>query len=104
MDTNQLVWIVLMTPILTVYSIKEINRGLRILKHNENSLSYAIKTQIKLMQVLKGRKYAESYREKLLNDPKHMKQEAFNSILGGVIMLAVCIFWALLVFNVITNK
>ncbi|MBT6753496.1 hypothetical protein HOB25_00720, partial [bacterium] len=63
MDTNQLVWIVLMTPILTVYSIKEINRGLRILKHNENSLSYAIKTQIKLMQGLKGRKYAESYRE-----------------------------------------
>lgn len=103
MDSYQLFWLIFSIPVMAAISIKEIIRGWRILKYNNLSLNLVLKARIKMIQIAKGDGASKEYHDRLLNNPKEMKLLAFYSILGGVIMLGVCVLWVFIVYRVFVN-
>ena len=93
MDTYQLVWLIILTPIFFLYGLKELHRGWKILKHGEFSLNLAIQMRIWLIRLISGAEAAQQYENHLKNDFETMRMMGIYSIIGGVISLAVSIMW-----------
>lgn len=88
----------LLPPIL-LYSIAEINRGWNILKHKKYSLSFAFSMQASLVRLFQGEEKSIEYKEKLLNNAPEMKLSGYYSLIGGVVVVAVCLYWIYLLIK-----
>jgi len=99
MNNNQIIWLMILIPFISVYSLLEIRRGWNILRNNRLTLNLALKTRIKLIESFRGKDVAEQYRSRLLNDPKEMRSLGLNSIFGGSISLIICVIWTIILYK-----
>ena len=99
MDDYQRDWIIYLTPFLLLYSIKEVKRGWNILMYQKYSLNFAYAAQIWLVKLLQGDERSVEYKENLLNNADQMKQSGYYSLIGGILVMVVCIFWIYLLIR-----
>jgi hypothetical protein len=99
MDERQRIWMTCFTPLLLLYSIFEIKRGWNILKHKKYSLNFAYSAQIWLVNTFQGEKKSIEYKEKLFGNVNQMTLSGYYRIIGGIVLLAACIFWAYLLIK-----
>ena len=93
MDTYQLVWLIILTPIFFLYGLRELHRGWKILKHEELSLNLAVQVRIWLIGLVRGDEPAKQYEINIKSNVDTMRKMGIYSIIGGIISLAVSIMW-----------
>jgi len=99
MDDYQRLWMTCFTPVLFLYAIAEINRGWNILRHQEYSLNFAFSTQAWLVKLFQGEEKSVKYKEKLLNNTAEMKLSGYYSLIGGILLIVVCLYWVYLLMK-----
>jgi hypothetical protein len=95
MDTYQLIWLIILTPIFFFYGLKELLRGWKILKHGEFSPNLAVQIRIWLIGLINGADVAKQYEMHLKDDLRTMRMMGIYSIIGGIVSLIVSIIWML---------
>jgi hypothetical protein len=98
MSDYQQVWVVCAAPFLLVYSIWELRRGILILKDRQYRANIAYIIRLFLLEKLHGKEAADNYFNKILNEPNNLIRSAIYSIVGGLAILFVILYW-LINFN-----
>jgi hypothetical protein len=99
MNTIKVIWLVILIPLMLMYAINEIRRGWNIIKYNQKSLNFALLLRVKLIEIFRGKDFANQFQERLLSDTKEMKSLAFNSIFGGILLLLVVVGWIIILYK-----
>ena len=67
--------------------------------YQKYSLNFAYAAQIWLVKLLQGDERSVEYKENLLNNADQMKQSGYYSLIGGILVMVVCIFWIYLLIR-----
>jgi hypothetical protein len=98
MDSYQANWVSCILPILIIYAFVEINRGWRVLRYGELSLSPNQRMFVGLVRLLRGGESADRAHEYSINNGSDMKFYGWLSLVGGILILIVCFIWVVAVF------
>jgi hypothetical protein len=91
MDAYQTIWMICLIPVLGIYSVNEILRGWKILKHGDASLNFVYRTRVWILRQFKGNEAATDYQNSVLANKNEMKSSGVYSVVGGIIMLVLCV-------------
>ena len=98
MSQRQTIWLIALIPILSVYAILEIWRAWRIIKKGETRLNLAFTARLFLIEVIHGREASRQYKDRLMASNQSMRLSGWFSLVGGLLTLAVSVFWTALLF------
>lgn len=90
-------------PLMFISAVVELKRAWRILKYGEESLNTTLKLRIWLIGVFRGANAAREYRENIEKDKSSMKLRGWYGILYGIICLAGCVVWAIVLYNALAT-
>ncbi len=99
MDERQRIWMTCFTPLFLIYSIFEIKRGWNTLKHKKYSLNFVYAARIWLVKLFLGEQKSIEYKEKLFGNETQTTMSGYYSIVGGIVLIAGCVFWIYLLIN-----
>jgi len=97
-DAYQLTWMIILIPVFLVYGLIEVKRGWNIIKYGEKSHNVAVQVRIWLIKQFSGEKKSIQYRKSLEQDKDYMTRTGSYSFIGGIVSLAVCIMWILVLY------
>jgi hypothetical protein len=100
MDLYQKAWMIILIPIFLLYGFVEIRRGWKIIKYKEDSYNLAIQIRIWLIKQFTGNKKSKDYEKYLKQDKTYLTIKGSYSFVGGIISLAVSIFWLYLLIRI----
>jgi hypothetical protein len=98
MSDYQQIWVVCAAPLLIVYSIWELRRGILILKDRQYRANITYIIRLFLLEKLHGKEAADNYFHKILKEPNNLIRSAIYSIAGGLTVFFVILYW-LINFN-----
>lgn len=99
MDERQRIWMTCLTPSFFVYAIFEIKRGWNILKYKKYSLNFAYAARIWLAKLFLGKQKSIEFKEELLGNETQMTMSGYYSMVGGLVIIAICMIWIYLLIN-----
>jgi|SRR5215211_2712623 len=102
MDAYQKGWMLILIPFFAIYGSYELYHGLRRLKNKKFHANPAIHMRVWLLRLIRGNATADEYYSNLEKDPASIALRATYSILFGIISLAACTMWVLVLLGIIS--
>jgi hypothetical protein len=93
MSLYQTIFLIIFLPILLIFFVSDVIRGIRILFYNDNSYHFAYKMRLYLLGTFVGSSAREKYLAKLETDERHIRYRGIISLFGGIVGIIICLIW-----------
>jgi hypothetical protein len=87
LDNYQMLWTLIIIPILAYDSIYQLRRGWKIVKHRQNIFHWVVKFRIWFIRNFIGPQQAHEYYTRILNDKSRIQLSGIYAIIYGVITI-----------------
>lgn len=95
--TDQTREVLCLIPVLVLFAVAAIRRGWDTLRYHESNLPLNEKIYIGLVRLFKGNESADRAQKNTTDKPDIMIYYAWMNIIGGGVILIVCLVWAIII-------